>query len=142
MGIYNSRILRIKIAKFSGYYFYMNKNIQRDFQICISVPFNTNQMGTKVIISIKYGWNTIVWAKIMHLRCFCQNLLVVKVHTSFKISKFCQNFGATKAHVDKVLEFDFFCLKRQVYRYYQEKNQVGLTSSSYINLTMKLLIRL
>ena len=34
----NSRILRIKNAKFSGYCFYMNTNIQRDFQICISVP--------------------------------------------------------------------------------------------------------
>ena len=34
----NSRILRIKNAKFSGYYFYVNWNIQKDFQICISVP--------------------------------------------------------------------------------------------------------
>ena len=28
----------IKNAKLSGYYFYMNLNIQGDFQICISVP--------------------------------------------------------------------------------------------------------
>ena len=28
----------IKNAKFSGLYFYMNKNILGDFQICISVP--------------------------------------------------------------------------------------------------------
>ena len=34
----NSRILRIKNAKFSGYYFYMNANISWDFQICICVP--------------------------------------------------------------------------------------------------------
>ena len=34
----NSRTLRIKNAKFSGWYFYMNKNIQGDFQICIRVP--------------------------------------------------------------------------------------------------------
>ena len=34
----NSRIVRIKNAKFSGYCFYMNTNIHRDFQICISVP--------------------------------------------------------------------------------------------------------
>ena len=33
------RILRIKNAKFSGYCFYMNTNIKRDFQICISVPW-------------------------------------------------------------------------------------------------------
>ena len=36
----NLRILSIKNAKFSGYYFYMNLNIQRNFQICISVPLN------------------------------------------------------------------------------------------------------
>ena len=34
----NSIILRIRNAKFSGYYFYMNTNIKRDFQICFSVP--------------------------------------------------------------------------------------------------------
>ena len=33
-----SRILMIKNAKFSGYWFYMNKNILGDFQIYISVP--------------------------------------------------------------------------------------------------------
>ena len=34
----NWRILTIKNAKFSGYYFYMNLNIWGDSQICISVP--------------------------------------------------------------------------------------------------------
>ena len=34
----NARILRIKNVKFSGYCFYMNTNILKDFQICISVP--------------------------------------------------------------------------------------------------------
>ena len=34
----NSRILRIKNAKLSGYCFCMNTNMQGDFQICISVP--------------------------------------------------------------------------------------------------------
>ena len=34
----NSRILRIKNAKFSRYCFYMNTNIWGHFQICISVP--------------------------------------------------------------------------------------------------------
>ena len=32
------RILRIKNAKFSEYYFFMNWSIYKDFQICISVP--------------------------------------------------------------------------------------------------------
>ena len=34
----NSRIFRIKNVKYSGYYFYINTNIARGFQICISVP--------------------------------------------------------------------------------------------------------
>ena len=34
----NSTILGIKDAKFSGYCFYINTNIGRDFKICTSVP--------------------------------------------------------------------------------------------------------
>ena len=34
----NLRILWIQNAKISGYYFHMNTNIRRGFQICISVP--------------------------------------------------------------------------------------------------------
>ena len=34
----NSRIVRIKNAKFSGHYFYTNTNLQGDFQICVRVP--------------------------------------------------------------------------------------------------------
>ena len=37
----NSRILRIKNAKFSGYCFYMNTKIKEDFQICIGVTLKT-----------------------------------------------------------------------------------------------------
>ena len=36
--INNTRILRIKNAKFSGYSFYMNTSIWGDFQICTGVP--------------------------------------------------------------------------------------------------------
>ena len=38
----NSRILRIKNAKFSGYCLYINPNILWNFQICISVPLRRN----------------------------------------------------------------------------------------------------
>ena len=38
LRVNNSRILRIQNAKFSGYYFYTNTGIWKDFQICISVP--------------------------------------------------------------------------------------------------------
>ena len=34
----NSRILKAKNAKFSGYCFYMNPNIWENFQICIRAP--------------------------------------------------------------------------------------------------------
>ena len=40
LRVNNLRILMIKNAKFSGYYFYMNLTIWRDFQFCISVPLN------------------------------------------------------------------------------------------------------
>ena len=42
----NSRILTVKNAKFSGYYFYINSNIWWDFQICISVPLK-NKLNKK-----------------------------------------------------------------------------------------------
>ena len=38
LRVNNSRIPRTKNAKFSEYYFYLNTNIYRGFQICISVP--------------------------------------------------------------------------------------------------------
>ena len=36
----NSRVLRVKNAKFSRCCFYMNTNIYENFQVCISVPIN------------------------------------------------------------------------------------------------------
>ena len=44
--INNSRILKIRNAKFSGYGFYMNTNIQLDFQICISVMISFTRWTT------------------------------------------------------------------------------------------------
>ena len=38
LRVNNLRIATIRKGKFSGYYFYMNLNIWRDFQICINVP--------------------------------------------------------------------------------------------------------
>ena len=46
-GILNLIIPMIKNAKFSGYYFSMNTNIQGYFQICISVPLATINCITK-----------------------------------------------------------------------------------------------
>ena len=41
---------RFKNAKFSGYWFYMNTNLQGDFQICICVPLNYKIKLIKSII--------------------------------------------------------------------------------------------
>ena len=38
LRVNNLRIRRIQNKKFSGCCFYMNTNIEEDFQICISVP--------------------------------------------------------------------------------------------------------
>ena len=38
--INNSRILRIRNAKYAGYCFYVNRNIYGDFQICICASLN------------------------------------------------------------------------------------------------------
>ena len=50
-------------------------------------------MDMKVVISINYGWNTIVWTNIRHLRHIVQNLLGVKVHVGYKILKQKSNWG-------------------------------------------------
>ena len=39
-----------------------------------------NQIDVEVVISIRYGWNAITWAKIIRLGQFIQNLLGVKIH--------------------------------------------------------------
>ena len=56
----NSRILTIKNAKPSGYYFSMNLNIWGDFQIYISVPLKilTGRNLCFTEFSTKIHWNT------------------------------------------------------------------------------------
>ena len=44
----NSRIPKIKNAKFSGCCFYMNTNIWGDFQICVSVPLSCPLFSQKI----------------------------------------------------------------------------------------------
>ena len=47
----NSRTLRIKNGKSSGYCFYMNPNILRNFQICISVLLSGYYLTGKSLLS-------------------------------------------------------------------------------------------
>ena len=50
--------------------------------------------------------------------------------------------GHINPHGQNFLEFDFFlCEKTWLHSYYKNKNQLVVTSSSYINLTMKQLIK-
>ena len=64
------------------------------------------------------------------------------VSKSIPAAKF-QNFVGKKSTWVKLLEFDFFLSETtRLYRYYQSKYQLRVTSSSYTNLTMKLLVKL
>ena len=47
-----SRIHRIKNAKFSGYYFYINTNIYGEFQICIIVPLHLQIFDISILKSL------------------------------------------------------------------------------------------
>ena len=49
------RVLKIKNATFSEYFYYMNTNIGRSFQICISVPLK-NPCGFRFLFA-DYGFN-------------------------------------------------------------------------------------
>ena len=51
----NSRILKIKNVKFSGYCFYMDTCIERDFKICISVPLNEDRLFTSSFHNNQFG---------------------------------------------------------------------------------------
>ena len=53
LRVNNSRIPRTTNAKFSEYHFYLNANIYRDFQVCISVPLNIRLNFSVVLIQMK-----------------------------------------------------------------------------------------
>ena len=61
----NWRIRRIHNAKFSVYYFYINRNKYRDFQICVSVPVswlcrkNLKRVNLNRVIVAKFKINSI-----------------------------------------------------------------------------------
>ena len=57
LRVNNSRILSFKNAKFSGYHFYRNLNIQTNFQICISVPLiNITTMPATIVRLCLYSF--------------------------------------------------------------------------------------
>ena len=102
----NSRILRIKNAKFSGYCFYMNTNIQGDFQICIRLPLrgHYSQKQSHIFFNIKNMFKN-----------SCTNFLFIRSRTFFLIpfrssrtflkkqEIFSKNMLKHKKHVQKQL---------------------------------------
>ena len=62
-----------------------------------------------------------------------------------KSQNFVNNSGAEKPTWAKFLKFDFFIYiseKARLYRSYQSKNELLITTSSYLNLAMKFEIKL
>ena len=55
----NSRILRIKNAKFSVYCYYINTNILGDFQICISVPLSYFALNSRFSFLLTIFFNNL-----------------------------------------------------------------------------------
>ena len=92
-------------------------------------------MGMNGGISIKHGWNT-NWDTEFKI------YLVPKSIPAGKPQNFVDISGVQKPTRTSVWNFHFFLFgKTSLHRYYQNKNQLVVTSFSYINLTIKLLIR-
>ena len=75
LRVYNSRIIRIKNEKLSGYNFYMNMKTQGDFQICISVPLNAIKISSSNYA--KFIFHSYVFQLLSG--CTSQNVLIVKL---------------------------------------------------------------
>ena len=87
MRVNNSRILWIKNEKFSGHRFYMNMNMQRDFQICISVPLKAHPY--------QQCWCRFSIRRILQGSKFCQQYnfpLILKLNLSNFSTKVCLIF--------------------------------------------------
>ena len=57
------------------------------------------------------------------------NIYLVSKSLAAKPQNFVDISGAQKTTWGKFGDFDFFYLKKKGYRYYQSKNQLGVTSS-------------
>ena len=59
-----------------------------------------DQIDIEVVISIKFGWNTIAWGKIIHLGHYTYQ----QQNPYQQISKFCRFYRGTKIHIGTFLE--------------------------------------
>ena len=101
-------------------------------------------MGMNAVISRKYGWNTIAWME-NHVSGTLSSKIywVSKSIPAAKPQNFVEISEAQKLHGQNIWNLIFFLSeKTRLYRYYQNKNQRGVTSSSYTILIMILLIKL
>ena len=81
----NSRILQIKNAKFLGYCFHVNTNIQGDFQICISVPLNIHLKNESNKINICFIDNSNINSR---YNCYKRGIHLNKSRTNNLIENF------------------------------------------------------
>ena len=81
LRVNNSRILTIKNAKFSGYYFYINLSILTDFQIYISVPLIELEKLHGVKFDITYDNKN---ACADFIRYISQSLLGINVKSNWR----------------------------------------------------------
>ena len=79
LRVNNLRILKIKNAEFSGYYFYMKLNIWGHFQICISVPlirhFNLTSEWNLILLLTTLGVAKITFSRGLILKYFFDKIL-------------------------------------------------------------------
>ena len=106
----------------------------------LSLWFNCNQMDMKLVTSIKYGWDTIVREKSGIWDILFRINQVSKSMPAANLRILLIPWGHKNPCEQKIFKFEFFYPKRQSYKYYLN-NYLGQTSSSYINLTIKLWIK-
>ena len=76
----------MKMRKFSRYYFYMNRNIWRDFQICISVPLSVRVFIYFIDFCESVADRSIYSRTVMAV--FCENSSRLSGQTVFFIKDF------------------------------------------------------
>ena len=123
LRVNNSRILRIKNAKFSGYYFSMNLNIWGDFQFCISVP-----LRNKLLIYNK-NLNTLLFGDILKVRfckiilstMFCIYIVIYNVKQKYLTFFKCLSLLNQFFYTEVILQTSHFMVKNMQLAYFPSK---------------------
>ena len=79
---------------------------------------NCNQMNIKVLISIKYEWNTILWVIIRHY-------YLSKSIPAAKSQNFVETLGPQKPMLTKFWEFEFLLSEKKVIDITRKKIKLG-----------------